>query len=111
MRNRLNQYRLMWILVFFDLPTFTKEERKAHTKFRKELMGNGFLMFQFSIYIRHCPSMENATVHINRVKSYLPDKGKVGIMCITDRQFGMMQLYFGKRVENTPKGNEQLTLF
>jgi CRISPR-associated protein Cas2 len=101
----------MWILVFFDLPVYTKAERKAHTQFRKDLMQNGFTMFQFSIYLRHCPSMENAEVHIRRVKTYLPDKGKVGIMCITDRQFGMMQLYFGKKVEKVPEGNQQLTLF
>ena len=39
----------MWILVFFDLPTDTKKERKAAAKFRKDIMGDGFTMFQFSI--------------------------------------------------------------
>ena len=58
--SRLSEYRVMWVLVFFDLPTETKKERKAAATFRKELMGNGFTMFQFSIYIRQCPSVENA---------------------------------------------------
>ena len=47
--SRFSQYRVMWILVFFDLPTDTKKERKAAAKFRKDLMGDGFTMFQFSI--------------------------------------------------------------
>ena len=59
----------MWVLVFFDLPTETKKERKAAAKFRKDLLCDGFTMFQFSIYLRHCPSMENAEVHIKRVKN------------------------------------------
>lgn len=43
--SRLSEYRVMWVLVFFDLPTETKKERKAAATFRKELMGNGFTMF------------------------------------------------------------------
>ena len=58
----------MWILVFFDLPTETKAERRTASKFRKSLLNNGFNMFQFSIYLRFCASRENADVHIKRVK-------------------------------------------
>ena len=72
----------MWVLVFFDLPTDTKKERKDAAAFRKRLIEDGFIMFQFSIYMRHCPSSENAQTHINRVKSFLPDLGQVGILCI-----------------------------
>ena len=48
--TRLNQYRCMWVLVFFDLPTETRQERKAASGFRKKLINDGFGMFQFSIY-------------------------------------------------------------
>lgn len=67
----------------------------ATAKFRKEIMSDGFTMFQFSIYLRHCPSRENAEVHIKRVRSLLPPEGNVGIMCVTDKQFGAMELYYG----------------
>ena len=60
MKNRISEYRVMWVLVFFDLPTDTKKERKVAADFRKALLQDGFVMFQFSIYIRHCPSVENA---------------------------------------------------
>ena len=56
--DRFSEYRIMWVLVFFDLPTDTKKDRKAHALFRKNLQKDGFTMFQFSIYIRHCASME-----------------------------------------------------
>ena len=91
----------MWILVLFDLPTETPKEKKAYTHFRKELMRDGFSMFQFSIYVRHCPSRENRNVHVKRVKSILPERGHVGILSITDKQFGMMDIFYGKKKEES----------
>lgn len=101
----------MWVLVFFDLPTETKKERKEYALFRKKLLGDGFTMFQFSIYLRHCASAENADVHIKRVKTSLPPNGHVGIICITDKQFGQMEIFSGQKKvaeRNTP---QQLELF
>lgn len=108
---RFNQYRILWILVLFDLPTETKEQRKTYARFRKDILKDGFIMFQFSIYVRHCPSRENADVHINRVKKILPTKGHVGILTITDKQFGMMELFYGKDPKLIPSSPQQLELF
>lgn len=66
MIDRLNEYRVMWILVLYDLPTETKKDRQVAAKFRKNIMADGFTMFQFSIYVRHCASMDNVTVSANR---------------------------------------------
>lgn len=109
--ERLNAYRIMWVLVFFDLPTDTKAERKTASNFRKEILKDGFNMFQFSIYIRHCPSRENADVHIKRVKKILPEKGHIGILCITDKQFGDMEIFYGKKESKTPLPSIQLQIF
>lgn len=109
--ERLNAYRTMWILVFFDLPTETRLERKAASGFRKKLLDDGFNMFQFSIYTRFCPSRENAAVHIKRTKINLPKKGKVCIMQITDKQFGMMELFHGEKEVEKQTGHQQLELF
>jgi len=95
--SRYNAYRIMWVLVLFDLPTETKKQRSQASRFRKELIDDGFTMFQFSIYLRHCPSRENAEVHIKRAKAKLPEHGKVGILCITDKQFGQMEIFFSKK--------------
>ena len=111
MSSRISEYRVMWILVFFDLPTETKKERKAAGKFRKDLIQDGFTMFHLSIYIRNCPSMENAQMHIRRVKSLIPEYGKVGIICITEKQFDSMELFVGKRISELPVVGQQLELF
>lgn len=95
----------MWIIVLFDLPTDTAKARKDYTRFRKHLLNDGFSMMQYSVYIRHCASDENAAVHISRVKSSLPPDGEVRIIKITDKQFGRIEVFFGARrvpVEQAP---------
>ena len=109
--ERLNAYRVMWTLVMYDLPTETKKQRRVAARFRKDLLQDGFCMFQFSMYIRHSASSENANVHKRRVKNNLPEHGKVGILQITDKQFGQMEIFYGSKphvFENTP---QQLELF
>lgn len=93
----LSEYRIMWVMVFFDLPTETKKDRREYALFRKLLQLDGFSMFQFSIYVRHCASMDNAEVHIKRVKSYMPEHGHVAIMCITDKQFANITVFHGSK--------------
>jgi CRISPR-associated protein Cas2 len=109
--TRLNKYRILWILVLFDLPTETKVERRIASKFRKTIMQDGFVMFQFSIYLRHCSSRENADVHVNRVKKLLPEKGHIGILTITDKQFGDMEIFYGKKGAEKAPIPQQLELF
>ncbi len=101
----------MWVMVLFDLPTETKKDRRNASLFRKRLIKDGFSMFQFSIYLRHCSSRENADVHIKRVKLSLPPLGHVGVMTITDKQFGMMELFYGVKEVDKPGMTQQLELF
>lgn len=109
--SRINEYQILWVLVLFDLPTDTKIARKRYTQFRKKLLDDGFQMFQFSIYMRHCSSRENADVHIKRVKSFLPPHGDVCIMTITDKQFGMIEIFHGKEISPSISIPQQLELF
>lgn len=109
--ERLNAYRIMWLFVFFDLPVVLKKERKAATKFRKHLMEDGFTMMQFSVYSRHCPSGENAEVHIKRVKDIVPEKGQVSILQITDKQYGNIINFWGAKEKPMPPTPQQLELF
>ena len=111
MFNRVSEYRVMWVLVLFDLPTETKKERKVYAQFRKKLISDGFTMFQFSIYLRHCTSAENADTHIRRVKTMLPEFGKVGILRVTDKQFGEMELFECRKAAKISQPVQQLELF
>ena len=45
-------YRFMRVIVFFDLPTETTEDKANYRQFRKALIRNGFLMMQESVYCR-----------------------------------------------------------
>jgi CRISPR-associated protein Cas2 len=109
--TRLNQYRSMWLFVYFDLPTETRKERKTASEFRKMLIKNGFNMFQFSIYLRFCPSLENTDVHVRRIRKFLPEYGKICMMKFTDRQFGMMEVYYGQKPQRNEKPPQQLEIF
>ena len=109
--DRLNAYRIMWTLVMYDLPSETKKDRKVAARFRKELQKDGFSMFQFSMYVRHSSSSENAAVHSKRVKKNLPEHGKIGILQITDKQFGEMELFYGSKQVELPNVPQQLELF
>ena len=109
--ERFSEYRVMWLMVLFDLPTETKKDLREYTLFRKRLIQDGFTMFQFSIYIRHCASRENMDVHVKRVKAALPEFGNVGILGITDKQFGDIQLFYGKKEKAPAAPGQQLELF
>jgi len=101
----------MWILAMFDLPVDTKKARKDYADFRKNLVQDGFTMIQYSVYIRHCASEENAQVHAKRVQSFLPPDGEVRLLIITDKQFERMQIFWGKLRKPTPPAPAQLELF
>lgn len=110
-QNRLNAYHIMWLFVFFDLPVIKKTERKAAARFRKDIMKDGFTMMQYSVYNRHCASKESAEVHIKRVKKLIPEKGQVSILQVTDKQYGEIVNFWGRKSEPLPEGPKQLELF
>ena len=109
--DRFSEDRIRWLLVFFDLPTDTKKERKAASDFRKNLLADGFTMFQFSIYVRHCASRENADVHLRRVRAMLPQYGQVGCLTITDKQFTDIELYTCRKEVEPNAPGQQLEMF
>lgn len=110
-QNRYSAYRVMWLMVQFDLPTETKKDRKFASKFRKDLLTYGFTMFQKSVYIRHCPSKENLEVHRKRIKDLLPPSGEISMMDITDKQFSRIELFSNRIEKMPPRGPQQLSLF
>ncbi len=107
----LSGYRCMWVLAMFDLPVDTKAARRAYTQFRKKLLQDGFTRLQFSVYVRHCASEENAEVHAGRVENVLPPDGEVRVISITDKQFERMRIYWGKRRKPPQPPPQQLELF
>ena len=107
----LSGYRLMWMMVLFDLPVLTKEERKDATKFRKFLLDQGFDMCQLSVYMRFCAGKEQAQTYTRRVQSALPPSGNVQIIYFTDKQYENIVSFTGRKRKSANKNPEQFTLF
>lgn len=101
----------MWLIVMFDLPTDTREARRAYQDFRGSLLDDGFLMMQFSVYGRHCGSEENSHVHEKRIQDALPPDGEVRVLRLTDKQFERMKVFLGKIRKATEKSPEQISFF
>ncbi len=97
----------MRVLVMFDMPTYTKKERKLYAKFRKYL-----IMLQYSVYMRICKGVISANHHLDKISLIVPPKGHIRGLILTEKQFDNMRLLLGKPNDNQ-KANEpkQLTLF
>ena len=52
-----------------------------------------------------------ATSYISRVKGFLPEYGQVGILSITDKQFGSMELFSQSKQKEIKDAYIQLELF
>lgn len=74
-----------WILAMFDLPVMTDKERKVATRFRNDLLENGFLMIQFSVYARPCVNFEQIDKHIGLIRKLVPEAGNVRLLYLTDQ--------------------------
>lgn len=104
--------RLMRILVFFDLPVKTKEERRAASRFRNFLLGDGYHMVQLSVYARICNGADSVEVHKSRVARAVPAKGAVRMLVITEKQYSNIKILLGApTVYDKPQEMEQLMLF
>ena len=85
-----SKYRMAWVLVFFDLPVGTPEERRDASNFRRDLIKDGYFMVQFSVYARPCGTADRVETQVRRLKSRLPPSGEVRGLMISDAQWGRM---------------------
>lgn len=107
----LSGYRLMWMIVMFDLPVVEKAERKAATGFRNALLDMGFEMSQFSVYMRFCTGPAQVETYASRVEAALPEGGKVNILQFTDKQYERIVSFHGKAKQPANKTPDQFDLF
>jgi CRISPR-associated protein Cas2 len=109
--TQLNGYRLMWVMVLFDLPTSTPAERKAYSRFRDHLLDEGFEMAQYSVYVRYTSGKEAVAAIIRKIEAKVPAEGKIDILQFTDKQYENIVCLRGKRRADSPKNPEQLAMF
>jgi len=101
---KVEEVRILWLFVFFDLPVGTKPERRMATRFRNFLKNDGYMMLQWSVYARVCRGEDAVDKHMQRVTKNLPTRGGVRALQVTDRQYDRMRLLLGeaKKIEKVP---------
>ncbi len=107
----LSGYRIMWMLVMFDLPVVTAPERLAANQFRLSLLDMGFLRCQLSVYMRFCTSQAQMETYCKRVECALPEGGKVNVLHFTDKQYERIVTFHGKTKQPANKTPDQFDLF
>lgn len=98
----------MRIIVFFDLPTETLEDKRNYRNFRKALIKNGFIMMQESVYCKllTTPSVEKSVK--NLIHKNKPDKGIVQTLLVTEKQFSKMEFVVGEWKNDIINNDERL---
>ena len=102
---------MAWVLVFFDLPVGTDEERRDANHFRKDLVKDGYLMVQFSVYARPCGSADRVETQVRRLKSKIPPKGEVRALTVSDAQWGRMIIMRSQKISASEVMPEQMLFF
>ena len=93
------KYNIMRMLCMFDLPVDTESEKRTYRIFRKELLREGFVMIQYSVYMRTCPNRDYCRRLEKRIQKITPDKGNIRLLTITEKQYEDMKLIIGSKRE------------
>lgn len=103
-------YRFMRVIVFFDLPTETLENKREYRKFRKALIKNGFLMMQESVYCRMLLTPSAGRAVLDAIRKNRPPQGIVQIMTVTEKQFAGMEYITGVHHSEVIDSDERLII-
>lgn len=100
----------MRVIVFFDLPTLTANDRRAYTQFRKFLIHSGFIMLQESVYAKLALNQTAATNVCAALKMHRPTDGLVQVLTITEKQFQRMEYITGEFESDTVVSDERVVI-
>ncbi|WP_288745330.1 CRISPR-associated endonuclease Cas2 [uncultured Enterococcus sp.] len=90
-------YRYMRLLLMFDMPTDSAQERKAYRKFRQYLLSEGFIMHQYSVYSKLLLNDTANKAMIARLKDHNPKTGSISLLTVTEKQFSRMIYLSGEK--------------
>ncbi len=103
-------YRFVRILVFFDLPVLTAENRHNYGRFRRFLIKNGFIMLQESVYCRMAVNQTMAGTILNNIRKNKPPEGLVQVLNVTEKQFEKMEFITGSFTSDVIDTDERLVI-
>ena len=85
------------MLCMFDLPVDTTKQQRAYRRFRKDIMAEGFIMVQYSVYVRTCPNRQFANQLEKRLSKIMPPEGNVRLLTVTEKQYDEMKIMVGSK--------------
>ena len=100
----------MRLMVFFDLPTVTSENRRNYRKFRRNLIANGFFMLQESVYCRMLINEAMAKSVVAKIESFKPPAGMVCAMIVTEKQFSNISFIIGESQSDVITTSQSLVI-
>ncbi|MCL1924990.1 MAG: CRISPR-associated endonuclease Cas2 [Defluviitaleaceae bacterium] len=101
-------YRFMRLLLMFDMPTLTTDDRRQYRRFRKFLLAEGFLMHQYSIYTKLLLNDTANTAMMGRIKKNKPTKGFVTVLKVTEKQYARMEYLHGEKDMSVANSDERV---
>lgn len=93
----------MRLILLFDLPMVTKKEIRIYNKFRKQLIKNGYIMMQFSVYCKLFANREAAIKHIDMLRKIVPKEGQIRLMLVTEKQYSKIEVIVGGKSNQEKK--------
>jgi CRISPR-associated protein Cas2 len=101
----------MRILVFFDLPTESYQDKRNYTRFRKFLLKDGFMMLQFSVYTKLAINKTVAQQVCKRIEEHKPPDGNIAVLEVTEKQFASINWIIGAKKDNLLDSTDKITFF
>lgn len=100
----------MRVLVFFDLPVMTGEQRNAYVTFQKFLLKSGFMMLQESVYCKLALNGTAVRSIVDNVHKNSPKEGLVQLLTVTEKQYAKMDLIIGEVKSEILDSDERLVI-
>ncbi|MCK8607143.1 CRISPR-associated endonuclease Cas2 [Apilactobacillus ozensis] len=97
----------MRLMIMFDLPVDTSQNRRDYRNFHKKLINEGFIMVQYSVYSRVCVTKKSANFLEKRIADFAPSQGTIQSFMMTEKQYNDMHFITGKPVKDVRNSSER----
>lgn len=84
------------MLLMFDLPSVTVDDRREYHQFMKAIKKNGFLQLQESCYLKLIRNIASIDQTMNSLRKIMPKRGNVSVLPLNLSSFAGMKSLCGE---------------
>ena len=103
-------FRFMRVMVLFDLPVDTAQDRRNYARFRKFLVREGFIMMQESVYVKLGLNGSIVSAVKRHVHENAPPAGLVQLLVVTEKQFADIEYIVGHKTTDVVDSTDRFVL-